>query len=58
LERGGFIPSNAYHIRQNISSILKAFVDDPNVLLSRREKHILIIFEVNVFLTMEKTYYY
>lgn len=52
------MPVNAAHRRQTIFNILKSFMDDPNVVLSRREKHLVMVLEVNVFLTVEKVYYY
>jgi hypothetical protein len=55
---GTIMPGNGCANRQTIFNILNMHLEDPNIVLSRKDKHLLMIFEVNILPTAEKAYYY
>ena len=49
---------SGFRTKEIIHNVLKTQVKDPNEYLSKDSGYMLVIFETNIFPTVEKAYYY
>ena len=58
IETGEILPFNSLNRKKTVSNILSTQIKDPYSLLSLKEGHNLVIFQLNILPTVEKAYYY